>query len=113
MAIRLNRRFTALTTAMLFALSVATHGLAASHVRMNATAMATSDMPTDPDSGCGGDGMGLACFALCASAVAILPDLASLPIVIAAERPVSTPERSVPSRNSPPDPAPPRPVVLS
>jgi hypothetical protein len=113
MAFFFNRRRIALVTAMLFGISVAAHGFAASHVGMNATTVAASDMPSDPDSGCSGDGIGLACFALCASAVAILPDPAELPNVMSAARPVSAAEWPVPSRNNPPDPAPPRPIVLS
>jgi hypothetical protein len=116
MALRLNRRFTALATAMLFSISVAAHGFAASHANMKAMdAMAASDtQPSTPDSGCGGnDGGGMACFALCAGAVAILPESATLPVTMAMPQPLLLAERSLPSRASPPEPAPPRSVILS
>src|ERR1700687_1995388 len=83
MAFRLNRRFTALATAMLFSVSVAAHGFVASHAGMKAIdAITANDMqPPSSDSGCGGDaGGGVACFALCTSAVAILPESAPLPL---------------------------------
>jgi hypothetical protein len=116
MAFRLNRRFTALVTAMLFSISVGAHGFAASHASMQAMGvMATSDtQPSTPDSGCGGnDGGGIACFALCAGAVAILPELATLPVAMAMPQPPLLAERSMASRDSPPEPAPPRSVILS
>jgi hypothetical protein len=116
MAFRLNRRFTALATAMLFSISVATHGFAASHAGMTAMdAVATNDMqPPSSDSGCGGnDDGGVACFALCASAVAILPESATLPVTMAMLQPLLLAERFMASRDSPPEPAPPRSVILS
>jgi hypothetical protein len=116
MAFRLNRRFTALVTAMLFSISVGAHGFAASHASMQAMdVMATSDtQPSTPDSGCGGnDGGGMACFALCAGAVAILPESATLPVTIAMPQPLLLAERFMASRDSPPEPAPPRSVILS
>jgi hypothetical protein len=116
MAFRLNRRFTALATAILFSISVGAHGLAASRASMQAMdVMAASDtQPSTPDSGCGGhDGDGMACFALCAGAVAILPDSATLPVTMAMPQPLLLAERSLPSRDSPPEPAPPRSVILS
>ena len=116
MALRLNRRFTALVTAMLFSISVAGHGFAASHANMKAMdAIAASDMqPSTPDHGCGGnDGGGMACFALCASAVAVLPESATLPVTMAMPQPLLLAERFLPSRHIPPDPAPPRSIILS
>jgi hypothetical protein len=116
MAFRLNRRFTACVTAMLFGISVAAHGFAASDANMKAMdAMATSDtQPSTPDSGCGGnDGGGVACFALCASAVAILPASIALPMTMAMTQPLSYGEQFMASRGSPPEPAPPRSIVLS
>jgi hypothetical protein len=116
MAFRLNPRITALATAVLFSISVAAHGLAASHAGMKAMdAVAANDMqPSSSDSGCGeNDGGGMACFALCAGAVAILPAAIPLPLMIAAARPASRAELPVSSRDSPPDPAPPRSVILS
>jgi hypothetical protein len=116
MALRLNRRFTALVTAMLFSISVGAHGFATSHANMKAMdAMAASEtQPATPDSGCGGnDGGGMACFALCASAVAILPESATLPVTMAMPRPLLLAERFLPSRHIPPEPAPPRTIVLS
>jgi hypothetical protein len=116
MAFRLNRRFTALATAMLFSISVAAHGFAASHANMKAMdVMAASDMqPSTPDSGCGGnDGGGMACFALCASTVAILPASVALPMTMAMPQPLSHAEQFMASRGSPPEPAPPRSIILS
>jgi hypothetical protein len=116
MAFRLNRRFTALATAMLFGISVAAHGLAASHSNMKAMdAVAANDMQSPiPDSGCGGnDDGGMACFALCASAVAILPASVALPVTMATTQPLSHAEQFMASRGIPPEPAPPRSVVLS
>jgi hypothetical protein len=116
MAFRLNRRFTALTTAMLFSISVAAHGFATSHANMKSMdAMAASDtQPSTPDSGCGGnDGGGIACFALCASAVAILPASVPLPMTITMTQLFSHAEQYMASRGSPPDPAPPKFIVLS
>jgi hypothetical protein len=117
MALRLNRRLTALATAMLFSISVAAHGLAASHAGMKAmdAIMASDTQPSTPDSGCGGndDGGGVACFALCASAVAILPESATLPVTMAMTQPLSHAEQFMASRDSPPEPAPPRSVILS
>jgi len=116
MALRLNRRFTALVTAMLFAISVAGHGFAASHANMKAMdVMAASDtQPSTPDHGCGGnDGGGMACFALCASAVAVLPESATLPVTMAMPQPLSNAEGFIASHDIPPDPAPPRSIVLS
>jgi len=111
-----NRRFIALATGMLFSISVVGHGFTASHAGMKAMeAVAASDMqPPSSDSGCGGnDGGGIACFALCASAVAILPESATLPVTMVMHQPVLLAERSLPSRASPPEPAPPRSVILS
>jgi hypothetical protein len=116
MAFRLNRRLTALATAMLFSFSVAAHGLTATHASMKVMdAVATNDMqPPPPDHGCGGnDGGGMACFALCASAVAVLPVLITLPMTMAMTQRHSHEELFMASRGSPPDPAPPRSVVLS
>jgi hypothetical protein len=116
MALRLNRRFTALVTAIFFSISVGAHGFAASHANMKAMdAIAASDtQPSTPDSGCGGDdGGGMACFALCAGAVAILPESATLPVTIAMPQPLLLAERFMASRDSPPEPAPPRSVILS
>jgi hypothetical protein len=116
MAFRLNRHFTAVATAMLFSISVAAHGFVASHAGMKVMdTVAVNDMqPASSDSGCGGnDGGGVACFALCASAVAILPESATLPVTMAMPQPLLLAERSLPSRDSPPDPAPPRFVILS
>jgi hypothetical protein len=115
MAFRLNRRFIALVTAMLFGISVGAHGFAATHGSMKAMdAVAANDTQApSPDSGCGGnDSGGVACFALCASAVAILPDPTPLPIVMAAARPTFVAEWPASSRDSPPEPAPPRTIVL-
>src|SRR5204863_893679 len=104
MAFRLNRRATAFVTAMLFTLSVAAHGFAANDASMQATdVMAASDTQSSaPDSGCGGNDGGMACFALCAGAVAILPDATPLPLVIAAARPGSLAELPASSRANPP-----------
>jgi hypothetical protein len=116
MAFRLNRRLTALMTAMLFSISVAAHGFVVSHPSMEAMdAVAANDMQSpSPDSGCGGDDNGgTACFALCASTVAILPNLATLPVTMVMPQPFSLAERFMPSRVSPPDPAPPRSIILS
>jgi hypothetical protein len=116
MAFCLNRRFTALVTAILFAVSVAGHGFASSHAGMKAMeSAAASDMQSPiTDSGCGGnEGDGMACFALCASAVAVLPESAALPITITVTQPLSLAELPLLSRDNPPDPAPPRSIVLS
>jgi hypothetical protein len=116
MVFRLNRRFTALATAMLFSISVAAHGFVVSHPSMEAMdAVAANDMQApSPDSGCGGDDSGgVMCFALCAGAVAILPNLATLPVTMVMTQPLLRAERFMAARNSPPDPAPPRSVVLS
>jgi hypothetical protein len=116
MAFRFNRRFTALVTAMLFSISVAAHGFVVSHPSMEAMdAVAANDMqPSSSDSGCGGnDGGGVACFALCASAVAILPESATLPVTMAMPQPLLRAEQFMASRDSPPDPAPPRSIILS
>jgi hypothetical protein len=114
MAFRLNRRIIALATAMLFSISVGAHGFAASHASMQAMdVMATSDtQPSTPDSGCGGNDGGMACFALCAGAVAILPGSATLPVTITMSQPLLLAERFMASRDSPPEPAPPRTIVL-
>src|SRR5258707_6513742 len=98
MALRLNRRFTALVTAMLFSISVAGHGFAASHANMQAMdVIAASDMqPSAPDSGCGGNDGGMACFALCDGAVAVLPESAPLPVTMAMPQPRLLPERFLP-----------------
>jgi hypothetical protein len=116
MAFYLNRRFTACVTAILFSVSVAAHGFAASHANMKSMdVMAASDtQPSTPDSGCGGnDGGGMACFALCAGALGILPESATLPVTIAMPQPLLRAERFMASRDSPPEPAPPRTIVLS
>jgi hypothetical protein len=116
MALRLNRHFTALVTAMLFSISVAAHGFAAPHASMKAMdAVATNDMQSPiSDPGCGGnDDGGMACFALCASAVAILPASIALPMTMSVTRPLSHAERFMASRGTPPEPAPPRSVDLS
>ena len=116
MAFCLNRRVTAFVTAMLFTLSIAAHGFAASHASMKVMdTVAANDMQSpSPDSGCGGnDGGGIACFALCAGAVAILPESAVLLVTMVMTQPLSIAERFIASRDSPPDPAPPRSIVLS
>jgi hypothetical protein len=116
MAFRLNRRFTALVTAMLFSISVAAHGFTVSHPSMEAMdAVTANDMQLpSPDSGCGGhDSGGMMCFALCAGAVAILPNLATLPVTMVMAQPPLHAERFMASRDNPPEPAPPRSVFLS
>ena len=115
MALGLNRRFVALITAMLFAVSVGAHGFTVSHASTQAMdVMAASDTQSStPDSGCGGNDGGMACFALCAGAVAILPEPIALPKMLAMVGPVASSEQFISSRNIAPDPAPPRSVVLS
>jgi hypothetical protein len=103
-------------TAMLFSISVAAHGLAAPHASMKAMdAVASNDMQSPiSDPGCGGnDDGGMACFALCASAVAILPASVALPMTITMAQPFSHAEQYMASRGNPPDPAPPKSIVLS
>jgi hypothetical protein len=69
---------------------------------------ATNDMQSpisDPDCGRNDSG-GMACFALCASAVAILPASIALPMMMAMTQPLSHGEQFMASRESAKDLAP-------
>jgi hypothetical protein len=111
------RRFTCLLIALLFAISMATHGFAVSQAAtkmMVADAsmqMGAPDHPMD----CDGKDMSAkaACFAMCASAIAILCDATRMPIVSAMLDLTVDPQASVVGRGVPPEPHPPKPVTLS
>ena len=113
--IRYKRSWTAFLIAMLFGISGVGHGFAATSASVKMAA-ATADM-SSPDDGmdCGGKEVDkrAACFALCATAVAILADPTPLPVIAAWQQVTAGVVRDLPIRNNPPDPYPPRPSVLS
>jgi len=111
------RRFARLLIAFLFAISMATHGFAVSQAATKMMAADASMQVGAPDHPMDCDGKGMsaktACFAMCASAVAILCDSASVPFVSTMLDLTVEPQAPVLGRGVPPEPHPPKPVTLS
>ena len=112
-----KRSLTALLIGMLFGISIVTHGFASTSASVNMAIEAATTGMSSPDDGmnCGGKDIDkrAACFALCATAIAILVDPAPLPVVAVWQQLTAGAVRDLPTRNNPPDPYPPRPSVLS
>jgi len=121
MSSRLWRRFIAVTTAMLFLLSIAGHGFVVagmSNADGMAMAAAAADlsMPAagvDCDMDCAKDtGMHMACAALCAGLTGILTESVWLPRVFAVGELPLAPADPLASVHGPPDPHPPKPRLI-
>ncbi len=119
MSFRFYRRSVALFTAMLFALSIAGHGLAVTNMGTKAmTAVATMDRSA-ADSSKAMDcdesdiAMQLVCHAFCASMVAVLSEPIELPTTTALQPANSFYTQTLPGQHRSPDPHPPRSIVLS
>jgi hypothetical protein len=126
MSLRRHLRLIGLATAMLFALSVVTTGFmfGAMAAKMSMAAGAEisahdSDMAAQDGAGdcekntaCHHDrGMPMACFAHCASTVAVLSDALRLPAVAVARTLVASAVSIAASHHGPPDPYPPKAFV--
>ena len=124
MALRANRRWLCLLTAVLFAVSGAAHAYAMTDAAMKMPAMesamsdpamsdqAMSDQDMMPDHGmdCGGSGKAAHadCIAMCATAAAILSELVAVPFVVAMHDVVIAAELPPASGGPSPDPHPPK-----
>ena len=110
------RRFACLPIALLFGISMVAHGFAVSQATAKTMMADTSiDMGTPGHPmDCGGKGIGAktACFAMCASAVAILCDPARVLIVSAMHELTVEPQVPALDRGIPPEPPPPKSVTL-
>ena len=102
---------------MLFSLSAAGHGFMMVEMSAKPMVMApTIQMsPADPSMDCCQEdmGMGMTCFAICASTFATLSAPLQLPVIVAARDVGFAVFRFIPGRAGPPDPDPPKPFVLS
>jgi hypothetical protein len=122
---RCHRLF-ALLTMMLFAFSIAGNGFmfgdmaakmsmaAGSNMSAHDSDIAAQDSPSDceKNSACHHDrGMPMACFAHCASTVAVLSDAIRLPAVAVARTLVVSAASIAASHHGPPDPHPPKAFV--
>jgi hypothetical protein len=114
MALRANRRWLCLLTAVLFAVSGASHAYAMTDAAMKMPAMASAmpdqDMMPDHGMDCGGSGKAAHadCIAMCATAAAILSELVAVPFVVAMHGIVAAPELPLASDGPSPDPHPPK-----
>ena len=114
MALRANRRWLCLLTALLFAVSGVAHAYAMTDAAMKMPAMESSmsDQGTMPDHGMdcgGGDKAAHAdCIAMCATAVAILSELVAVPFVVAMQDIVTAAELPPAIGGPSPDPHPPK-----
>ena len=119
MALRANRRWLCLLTAVLFAVSGAAHAYAMTGAAMKMPAMASAmsdqvmpDQAMMPDHGmdCGGSGKAAHadCIAMCATAAAILSELVAVPFVVAVQDIVTAAELPPASGGPSPDPHPPK-----
>lgn len=112
-----GRRLIALTTATLFVLSMAGHGVmmaeAAAKAASDMTNMASQSQSSDCQQGCGGDdGMQMACFAQCASSMGILSDSIEVPVMAAVRHVAYPPAQPLAGRARPPDPHPPKRLAI-
>ena len=116
MSRRFRRTVIALVTETLFSVSGVGHGFMVTEMSVKpAVAAATSDMPSaDPCADCVRDDVGMkaACSAICAGAIAVLPNPTPLPVVAAARDIAFAARQSLQRRDGPPDPYPPRPIVI-
>jgi hypothetical protein len=114
MALRANRRWLCLLTALLFAVSGAAHAYAMTDAAMKMPAMASAMLDQDvmPDHGmdCGGSSKAAHadCIAMCATAAAILSELVAVPFVVTMHDIVTVPDLPLPSGGPSPDPHPPK-----
>jgi hypothetical protein len=116
MALRANRRWLCLLTALLFAVSGVAHAYAMTDAAMKMPVAAMdSAMPDQPmadhgmDCGGGGDKAAHAdCIAMCATAVAILSELVAVPFVVAMQDIVTAAELPPAIGGPSPDPHPPK-----
>jgi hypothetical protein len=113
MALRANRRWLCLLTALLFAVSGAAHAYAMTDAAMKMPAMASAMLDQSmPDHGmdCGGGNKAAHadCIAMCATAVAILSEPVAVPFVVAMQDIVAGLELPPPSGGPSPDPHPPK-----
>jgi hypothetical protein len=110
-------RFARILIAVLFGLSMVAHGFAVSRATAKMMVADTSMDMTSMDMGapdhpmdCGGKDIGAktACFAMCASAVAILCDPTRAPVISAMRELAIRPEVPSLGRGIPPEPHPPK-----
>ncbi len=112
--LRCKRSLAALLIAVLFGISVVGHGFAATSMSMSMTGAMPADMSADNSMDCDGkDVRKPNCFALCAGAIAILPDPAPLPVAAMVQAVADAPARFLPSQDRSPEPYPPKPLILT
>jgi hypothetical protein len=111
MALRSNRRWLCLVTALLFAISSTAHAYAMTDaaMKMPSVAMESSSPEHGMDCGGGPDKAAQAtCMAICAMAVAILGAPVAISFVVAMQDIVAAPELAPASASRSPEPHPPK-----
>lgn len=109
MVLHANRRWLCLLIALLFAIGSTGHVYAMTDMAMKMTSAAMESSAPDRDMDCGGDKvMHVACIAMCATAVGILGEPVSMPLVVVDQEVAFAAELPPRSRGPSPEPHPPK-----